>query len=409
MTLLVTLAVAFGFFALTYQSVLVRNAAERAAYAAGGDETWTLDTSIQGTPYVQIMQSHIGGLPGVQAATPIVRSLAKAGPDLGGGAVGMLGIGSATFARVAYWRSDYTDQPLPSLLDQMRSHEQGEQAGEDGHPMWALISSAFAANLNVHVGDHVSLVLYEGREGTFTITVGAIVTDFPTMYNASDDGYVVVDEHDLASAYANPAIGNLPGHGATEYWLRTAGRPGDDALRTQALQQLQLDTFVTSITDRRTLVRQFQSDPVTAGMGGLLLAGAVLAALLAALACILYARTTANQRLIQFAVMRTLGMTRRQLRSMVLNERVLLYAFGLVGGTVLGLLLSSATLPFLSFSSALQDPATVGVPPYVLSFNPLALGILYAALLATFAAALLLEAWLANRSGPGRALRIGED
>ncbi|HLJ82138.1 MAG TPA: FtsX-like permease family protein, partial [Ktedonobacterales bacterium] len=126
-TLLVTLAVAFGFFALTYQSVLVRNAAERAAYAAGGDETMTLDNSMQGTPYVEIFQSHIGGLPGVEAATPIVRSPAKATPDLGNGTVGMLGIDPATFARVAYWRSDYANQSLPSLLDQMHSHEQGEQ------------------------------------------------------------------------------------------------------------------------------------------------------------------------------------------------------------------------------------------------------------------------------------------
>ncbi|HEV2460961.1 MAG TPA: ABC transporter permease, partial [Ktedonobacterales bacterium] len=312
----------------------------------------------------------------------------------------------------AYWRSDYAGQSLPSLLVQMGSHAQGVQAGDDDHPIWALVSRAFAANLRVTVGDPITLVLYAGSGGPLKITVGAIVNDFPTMYDATganDAGYVVVDEPDLISAFDNATIGNLSGSGPNECWLRTTGQPGDDVQRTQALQQLQLEPFVTSIIDRRSLERQFQSDPITAGMGGLLLLGAALALLLAGLASILHARATANQRVIQFAVMRTLGMTRGQLRAVVVNEQVLLYAFGLIGGTLLGLVLSTATLPFLSSASALQDPATVGVPPYVLAFNPLALGLFYAVLILAFAASLVLEAWLVNRSGLDRALRIGEE
>jgi ABC-type antimicrobial peptide transport system permease subunit len=409
LALLVTLAIAFSVFALTYQSVLTRNAAERAAYAAGGDERVRFDGSIQNTGYLQVAQSHMRGLPGVQAATSVTRALAKTGPDFGNSTVGVLGIDPATFARAAYWRSDYADQSLPSLLDQMQSHTQSAQAGDDGHPMWALVSRTFATNLNVNVGDLFTLVLYEGREGNLNITVGAVVNDFPTMYDGNDAGYIVVDETDLISAFDNYNIGNLSGSGPNEYWLRTTGQAGDDIQRTQALQQLQLETFVTSITDRRALARQFQSDPITAGLGGLLLLGAVLAVLLAGLAGILHARATAHQRVIQFAVMRTLGMTRGQVRAVVVNEHVLLYAFGLIGGTLLGLLLSTATLPHLSYASALQDPATVGVPPYVLSFSPLALGLFYAVLILAFAASLLFEAWLANRSGLGRALRISED
>jgi hypothetical protein len=45
----------------------------------------------------------------------------------------------------------------------------------------------------------------------------------------------------------------------------------------------------------------------------------------------------------------------------------------------------------------------------VLSFNVVSLGILYVALILMFATALLLEGWLASRSGFGQALRIGED
>ena len=409
LTLLITLVVSFSFFALTYQSVLVHNAADRAAYAAGGDELVTIDESIQDTEYIQTAPSPIGGLPGAQAATPVVRAIAKLTSDLGSGTVGMLGIDPDSFAQVAYWRGDYAGQSLPSLLAQMRGHEQGAPAGDGGHPMWALVSRGFAANLNVKIGDRITLMLYAGREGEMNIAVGAIVDDFPTMFDATGNGYVVVDERDLLNAFANGDIGNLPLHGANEYWLRTDGRPGDDIRRTHALQQLEADQVVSSVTDRRTLAQQFQSDPVTSGMGGLLLLGAVFAVLMAGLACILQAQASASERQIQFAVMRTLGMTSQQIRTMVMDEQVLQFAFGVIGGTALGLVLSAATLPVLTYASAVQDPSTVGVPPYLLSFNVVSLGILYVALILMFAIALLLEMWLASRSGFGQALRIGED
>jgi hypothetical protein len=86
-----------------------------------------------------------------------------------------------------------------------------------------------------------------------------------------------------------------------------------------------------------------------------------------------------------------------------------IYAFGLIGGTLLGLLLSSATLPFLQFSLTTVDPSTVGVPPYVLAFNWQAVGFFYLALLGAFVIALLIAARYANTIGLGKALRLGED
>jgi ABC-type antimicrobial peptide transport system permease subunit len=107
--------------------------------------------------------------------------------------------------------------------------------------------------------------------------------------------------------------------------------------------------------------------------------------------------------------LRTLGLRGPDLVRMLLSEQAIIYAFGVLGGTLLGAALAFATLPYLEFSDTTLDPASVGVPPYLLTINPVVAAGLYGALLLAFGMALLLVAVLAARLGLGRALHIGED
>jgi hypothetical protein len=102
-------------------------------------------------------------------------------------------------------------------------------------------------------------------------------------------------------------------------------------------------------------------------------------------------------------------MAGRQLTGLLLGEQIVVYAFGLVGGTLLGLLLATATLPFLEFSDTTIDPTKLGIPPYQLVFNGTGIIIFYAVLLAAFVLALATAARYATTIGLGKALRLGED
>jgi ABC-type antimicrobial peptide transport system permease subunit len=144
-------------------------------------------------------------------------------------------------------------------------------------------------------------------------------------------------------------------------------------------------------------------------MTALLLAGAAIAALLAILGGIIQAVVSVRQRTVQFAVLRTLGTSRRQLARVVLVEQLALYAFGLLAGTLFGLVLASATLPYLQFSIGLTDTTGAGGPPYILVVDPARVLALYAGLLLAFLLALLLQRLVLARLALGRLLRIGED
>jgi hypothetical protein len=130
---------------------------------------------------------------------------------------------------------------------------------------------------------------------------------------------------------------------------------------------------------------------------------------LALVGIIVQAALSARQRLRQFAILRTLGTSGGQLLRMLLCEQLIVYGFGLLGGALLGIVLSTATLPFLQFSSSLTSPDQAGVPPYVLIFNLVGVALFYGALLLAFVAALLVAGQVAATVGLGKTLRLGED
>ena len=172
------------------------------------------------------------------------------------------------------------------------------------------------------------------------------------------------------------------------------------------IPQENAETQIYSLPDQ---VSQIAGNPVSAGMRGLLLVGALTAALLAILGSIVQALLATQQRARQFAVMRTVGMSGRQLTLVLLGEQVVVYLFGLIGGTLLGLVMVTATLPFLQFSDTTINPAKVGIPPYILTFNGQTVLYFYAALLMAFIVALAIAARYATRIGLGNTLRLGED
>src|SRR5262249_21175939 len=192
-------------------------------------------------------------------------------------------------------------------------------------------------------------------------------------------------------------------------WLQTTQDAAPQSALLRALADNAAELGVSRVETLRDALVSTTANPIAAGMRGLLLIGALTAALLAIIGSVAQALLASRQRATQFAVLRTLGMSGRQLGRLLLGEQVVVYLFGLVGGTLLGLLLVSVTLPFLQFSDSTLDPAKLGIPPFQLTFNPSGAAAFYAALLAAFALALVIAARYAATIGIGKTLRIGED
>ena len=101
------------------------------------------------------------------------------------------------------------------------------------------------------------------------------------------------------------------------------------------------------------------------GVIGALALGSIAALVMAAVGFVLSATVSAAERLGEFAVLRAMGLTGRSLNGWLLLESTSLLGFGLLGGTLLGLLLAWLVLPFASLTQTGAPPvpsATLMVP-----------------------------------------------
>jgi hypothetical protein len=413
--LLLALTLGVGLFALTFDASLSQNAASTAAYEAGADVRLTENTAL--TPWTDQTRAQVASLPGVEGVTPVYRTqtdLLESNGQVDSGAAELLGVDPASWPQVAgvtSWRGDYAGQPFTMLMAAMRQHQwaPGTTIGNAQHPIWALVSDRFAASENVGVGDRFSVLLPFSLHAPVVMQVGALVHDFPTLYPAATSaGFFVISLNDYVHASAQYA----QAAGASELWLKTAPGSTQHAALLRRLDGLAATLGLDQVIDRQALLDAISAYPVQVGMNVLLLLGAAIAGLVAVVGILAQAILVLHQRALQFAILRTLGMGTDELRGLMFGEQVVVYVFGLLGGTALGALLAASTIPFLQFSDAsigAGSVATLGVPPYQLAVSPLDLGLFYAALLAAFAVVILISARYAAHVGLGKTLRLGED
>ncbi len=371
LTLLLTLAVGLGLFSLTFQTTIARGAQDNAYYLTGADERVSIMPQSEGTQSTTGYTAKFDKLPGVASATPLYRGVALTLPNQGGANVDVLGVDPATFAQTATWRSDYASQSLPALMGILAHAQHGAALGEAGSPMVALIDQTFASNYQLRVGQRFQLSPQEaGQSNTATsayFVVGGIVNDFPTLYDEYGTGYIIVDLNDYLAVLANPNVADYTVNGPNDFLLRTSADPHAAALRAKALTDPNF--FVQTVYDARALTTEYRADPLAAGMSGLLLLGALLAALLALVGVITQAGIAARQRQTQFAILRTLGLSEGALTRMLLLEQALVYLLGALSGIAIGALLAVASLPFLGFNTATYTPPVIGVPASLLAVN----------------------------------------
>lgn len=178
--------------------------------------------------------------------------------------------------------------------------------------------------------------------------------------------------------------------------------PGTDAGRAVELaQEIVGPARIDSALEALAEVRE---TPTVAGLtstfAGLTAATAALLALTLFGAQLMATRTRTRLG----AVLRTLGMGRRELRALTAWEVAPSAVLGLLLGTGLGIGLAGLLLATLDFGSL-----TGGSQPPPLHLDPALLGAVLGILVVTVALTIAVTAWLAGRSNLAQELRIGEE
>lgn len=253
-----------------------------------------------------------------------------------------------------------------------------------------LASDTFLQANSASLGDVVPLALTARdqdvrivgsfhRFSTLEPSTPSVVADLPTYY---------------AFSFARNGSAPRP----AQWWL-TADRNEEVAqqLRTAPFQSLD----VVSRTQRE---RALLEDPVPLGVIGALALGFVVAAAFAAVGFAASAAASARARMLEFAVLRSLGLRVGQLSGWIALESALVVVVSLVGGTALGLLVAWLVLPYVALGTSGAEP----VPPVLVSVPWMTLLWLELALLGALAVVSAFQVLRVRGLRPAQVLRSGE-
>jgi FtsX-like permease family protein len=337
---------------------------------AGDDGTWH-PVSIDRTAGWSTTQGAFGA-PNEHPPAPIHGPILRAAAELGASEI--------TFDTAGGGGADFTFAPA----------ELGTVADA---PLPIVASDAFLTATGAKAGDRISLAI---AGAPHVAVVSGTVRAVPGTDPADPTAIVDLPTLDLLRFETTGQLGT-----PDEWWLSVDPAAQASVMRALTTIPIASQSVVSQADEGRTLA----ADPVALGVIGALAIGFVAAAVFAVVGFIVSASVSARERVTEFALLRALGLSSRQLSVWLSLENAVLAVVSLVAGTLLGLLLAWLVLPFITVTQG----ATTPYPPVDVEVPWGLIAILVAAGALALAATVASLAWLLPRIGLADVLRMSED
>ena len=329
---LVALAISFAASTAVFNATYRQQSEVDARLTNGADITVTESPGVSVGPDAA---QAITPVPGVQSVEPVQHRFAYVGPDL----QDLYGVRPATVAAATSLQDAYfTGGTAAELLGRLTAQ-----------PDAVLVSSETVKDFQLNTGDLLNLRLRDSRTRklvTVPFHYAGIVNEFPT---APKDSFFVANASYIAARTGSDAIGS--------FLVDTGGT--DIAATAQRVQRaLGTSATVTDITQTRRVIG---SSLTAVDLAGLTKVELSFALVLAAAAGGLVLALGLAERRRTFAIAAALGARPRQLRGFVIGEAALLVVGGLLGGALIGWVLSEMLVTVLSGVFD-PPPARLAVP-----------------------------------------------
>jgi putative ABC transport system permease protein len=319
-------------------------------------------------------------LEGVQHAARVLQTKGNvviSGKSVGQGLV--MGIDNIDFANVGWFRRDLFPHHPNQYLNLLGAFEgQG-----------VLISRSFADKYSVKEGDLISITL---QQQPVEFVIVGIVPYWPSQYPDQTPFFIANLDYIYDQSPVQPY----------EVWLKM--EPGAKlAPVIEALQQQKIE--ISSYKDVRNELITQKKHPSRGGVFGILSLGFLVSALVSLIGYVLYWFFNLSSRVVQFGVLRAMGLTRRQLTWMLLMEQGFTAGLSILLGIGLGKLTSYLFLPFLQTTENIRTQ----VPPFRVVFDASDTDKLYAVVAVMMTAGAMLLFMHIRRLRVHQAVKLGEE
>jgi len=269
----------------------------------------------------------------------------------------------------------------------------------DTRPLVLLASHSLLDGTDISLGTTVNIRM-PGQN--ISVVIKDVVDYFPTL-NPEDKGGFVIANLDRVSSLRNRVLSSSAGFCANEVWLTVI----DDKEQKEAV----LDTLGTEgfrareLYDQAEMIAKSKANPLAAaGWGGILLIAFLGVTFVSGLGFMVYAYLSARGRQLEFAILRTIGFSLRQIIGLVCFEQLFVIGTSMGIGTFIGLRLG----PFMMLFLQLAGRGESVLPPVVLTNDWFTIGLAYIALTVVFFVTIALVILFFSRVALHRTLRIGD-
>lgn len=393
--LFLSVTFALGIFSANTARAINNSRSDRIYYNTGADVVidayWRLESVDDDSSYVEIDMDDYQNLKGVDIATRVLRTDAKA--TCGGvqsNSADLMAIEPGKFSQTAWFRSDLLPVHWWNYCSALVDYKAG------------VLASRSWEEKGVQLGDVVSVKI--AGSDAVDLTVLAFVDYWPGI-NPSE---TIADERTGEETQRDFLVCNynylrrVTELQPYQIWLKMKDGATSEALYAD-IEAKHLK--IQRIIDSSQLLIEEKTDPALQGMNGALTLGFVVIMLMTVIGFLIYWIISIKSRTLQFGVLRAMGVTFREVISTLGWEQLLVSLVSIAMGFVIGGTASDLFVPMFRTMYNAADQ----VPPFRVQGDPGDYIKLYVIIAVMLIGGFLVLGGIIRRININKALKLGED
>ena len=396
------LTVALGIFSANTARAINRNTEERIRYNLGADavitEAWKTsrvkvtdpETGEESstTQYTEPEFDRYSSLAGVELATPVYQRDAVQLRHNGSTQtdVHVMAVIPDQFAQVAWFRSDLLPTHINRYINALSECQDG-----------IIISQSYADKKGVKLGDVVEVKW--ARNDWFETVVVAVVEYWPALnpYDKNSSGEYrdfVILNYDYMSIMTITE--------PYEVWMKLEKNADIGALYQGVIDN---DITATRLDVASQMIISSKTDAVLQGVNGALTLGFITIMAMCFIGFLIYWILSIKGRTLQFGILRAMGMSFREIISMIVYEQILVSGVSIFLSIIIGGIASDIFVPLFQVLYNVTDQ----VPPFRVVSQRSDYFKLYGIVLVMLLVGFIVIARLIKQININKALKLGED
>ncbi len=304
--------------------------------------------------------------------------------------VQLMAINTKAFGQTIWMKEGLNPYPINAYLNAISQNSRG-----------VLVSRNAQTDFGMKLGDVISYKMSSGESirGTICGFVDYFPSYAPVTYAKGTDGLYRETPNYLVVANLSQVQAEC---GVTPYevWIKNNG--STDFIYDFAEEN---GLTFTRFRDASAELVEMKNDPVLQGTNGILTVGFIVVLLLCAVGFLIYWVLSIQSRTLQFGIFRAMGLSMREILTMLLNEHLFISGLSIVTGAAVGKLTAKLYMPLIQLAYAASDNA---LPLQVVSRSgdmariAIVVGVMLAVCLTVLGV-------LISRMKIAQALKLGED